>query len=103
MIKDVLGTYHEPRMFRSLFCGGTFSASKWKKTKSLCVPQKEWTTFPVKAMKKKTTHWRRTQTIDNYPTDDDYGQGNQWAIHLNVTPDSSTTVKSEKVQRPFLI
>lgn len=55
MIKDVLGTYHEPRMFRSLFCGGTFSASKWKKTKSLCVPQKEWTTFPVKAMKKKKT------------------------------------------------
>lgn len=54
MIKDVLGTYHEPRMFRSLFCGGTFSASKWKKTKSLCVPQKEWTTFPVKVMKKKT-------------------------------------------------
>lgn len=55
MIKDVLGTYHEPRMFRSLFCGGTFSASKWKKTKSLCVPQKEWTIFPVKAMKKKKT------------------------------------------------
>lgn len=55
MIKDVLGTYHEPRMFRSLFCGGTFSASKWKKTKSLCVPQKEWTTFPVKVMKKKKT------------------------------------------------
>lgn len=55
MIKDVLGTYHEPRMFRSLFCDGTFSASKWKKTKSLCVPQKEWTTFPVKVMKKKKT------------------------------------------------
>lgn len=60
MIKDVLGTYHEPRMFRSLFCGGTFSASKWKKTKSLCVPQKEWTTFPVKAMKKK----KKTPTED---------------------------------------
>lgn len=82
---------------------GRFLRVNGKKTKSLCVPQKEWTTFPVKAMKKKKKHWRRTQTIDNYPTDDDYGQGNQWAIHLNVTPNSSTAVKSEKVQRPFLI
>ena len=54
MIKDVLGTYHEPRMFRGLFCGGTFSASKWKKKITLC-STKGVNYFPVKAMKKKKT------------------------------------------------
>ena len=83
MIKDVLGTYHEPRMFRSLFCGGTFSASKWKKTKSLCVPQKEWTTFPVKVMKKKkppTEDELKPSTIIQQMTTMDKGISEQFTL-----------------------